>query len=251
MIREFELRLADVLGSRLPAPFTGQVDPAPAIGPPGDQPRIIVGVQRFHRLTADFDNQRHLVVPGAELPRRVVRLACEVACTVQPSSDGGRTQQLTGVDALVYTLDDPAFAGTLAAPGDPGFLLDSFELTDAATALDPSLSDSPLIGVTARAVGVFWPPGVAGQAGPTIEAIRIRQAGLPIQIVLPAQRLVSGGGPATPSGVRLVDLTGGTGEITYTPPAEEATDLLVVALEDGVGGPGVELSRTALTVGST
>ena len=299
MIRELELRLAEVLGERLPAPFAGRVDAAPVGGPPGAAPQIVVGVRRADRLRPDFSSLRHEVVPGAGVPRRVVRLACDLALEVQPGSGADRAQQVAGVDALVYALDDPALLGALSAPGDPGFLLDTLDLVEAGTPLHPTDPQVGAVGVSVRAVGMFWPVGVPGQAGDLIDTIRLREASLPVEVVLPAERLVAGGPAAavglrlpatgtllvdadgttaapfgrlavrlaapggkpgkgtltggtagTPAGVRLVELARGAAELTYTPPAEPADDVLVVALDDGDGGAGVELGRTPLPVGS-
>lgn len=297
MIRDLEVRVATVLGATLPAPFAGRVDPAPAAGTPGAQPRIVVGAHRVERLSPDFGSLRHEVVPGVQAPRRVVRLACELLLVVEAGNASGREQQLAGVDALVYALDDPALLAALAAGGDPGFLLDAIDLVDAHVPLDPTDADAVPVGVSVRAVGVFWPVGAAGQDGPVVRFVRIREASLPVGVVLPDVPLVPGGPSAviglrvgatgtlvvdaagvtttpvgrvtarvlapdgkpgkgtlaggdtgTEAGARLVELTAGVAEVTYTPPAEAATDLLVVTLEDGEGGAGIELSRTELTV---
>lgn len=293
MIRELEVRLAAVLGATLAPPFAGRVDPAPASGPPGDQPRIVVGVHRVARLSPDFGSPRHDVVPGAQAPRRVARLACELSLRVQPADTAGREQQLAGVDALVYALDDPALLAALPTPGDPGFLLDALELVDATVPLDPAETGAVPVAVSVRALGVFWPVGAAGQDGPVVRTVRVRGASLPVTVAPPPDPLAPGGPPAviglrleatgtlvvdadeaaaapfgrvaarllTPDGkpgkgtlsggvdgpapgVRLFELTAGTAELTYTPPAEAATDLLVVTLDTG---EGVEVSRTELT----
>jgi hypothetical protein len=56
------------------------------------------------------------------------------------------------------------------------------------------------------------------------------------------------GGADGEDGVRLVEVTDGEATATYTPPAAPAVDVLVVALDDGEGGLGVELARTAIVV---
>lgn len=56
------------------------------------------------------------------------------------------------------------------------------------------------------------------------------------------------GGSAGADGVRLVDVVDGAATITYTPPAAPATGELVVALDDGEEGLGVELGRYRLRV---
>ncbi len=56
------------------------------------------------------------------------------------------------------------------------------------------------------------------------------------------------GGTEGNAGVRLVPLTDGSATVTYTPPATAATDVLIVALDDGEGGASVEAGRLTLTV---
>jgi hypothetical protein len=56
------------------------------------------------------------------------------------------------------------------------------------------------------------------------------------------------GGAAGSGGVRLVDVVDGVATIDYTPPGAAGRDELVVALDDGAGGLGVELGRVPLLV---
>jgi hypothetical protein len=56
------------------------------------------------------------------------------------------------------------------------------------------------------------------------------------------------GGSAGAGDVHIVALADGQANVTYTPPAQAAVDFLVVALEDGEGGQGIELARFRLNV---
>lgn len=105
--------------------------------------------------------------------------------------------------------------------------------------------------------------------GPAADlSIRIRSAGAfrevadgtlqpipigPLALVLarPGGRPGAGtltGGTAGSAGARLVNVTEGEAAVGYAPPAESGTDTLVVALDDGEGGPGIELGRFPLVV---
>ena len=77
MLREFETRLADVLGSRLPAPLAGTVDVAPG----RDIARLVVAVTSAETIEDDLLSIRRERVPGSTSPRRVLKLRCEVAIT--------------------------------------------------------------------------------------------------------------------------------------------------------------------------
>jgi hypothetical protein len=58
------------------------------------------------------------------------------------------------------------------------------------------------------------------------------------------------GGTAGAGDVRLAAIADGAATIDYAPPAAPATDELVVGLDDGAGGLGVELGRVRLRVRS-
>ncbi|HEX6044802.1 MAG TPA: hypothetical protein VFZ22_09970, partial [Pyrinomonadaceae bacterium] len=56
------------------------------------------------------------------------------------------------------------------------------------------------------------------------------------------------GGNAGPAGSRTIPVAGGQAAFQYTPPAQAALDQLVVSLDDGEGGIGIELGRFPLEV---
>ena len=108
MIAEFEQRLAEVLGGVLPAPFGGRVQVAPGTVP-ASQPAVLLGVTHAERLADDIGGNPHALAPGVDEPRRVLRLRCTVALEVRAANGAGREQQVEGLDAALYALDDPVF----------------------------------------------------------------------------------------------------------------------------------------------
>jgi hypothetical protein len=288
VIAEFEQRLADVLGGLMPAPFGGRVQVAPGTLA-ADEPAVLVGVTRTERLPDELGGNRPAVAPGADEPRRVVRLRCTVTLEVLAAQNAGRAQRLDGLDAALYALDDPGFRrGTPLAGGaaDPGFLVHELAVVEGQAPFD---EDDPLgpAALKLRAEGLFWPPGVGGQAGDRVGEIRLRGIVLPLEVSLPLDADLVAGGPAVTltvrigaagpppfgplalslrgpagqagagtlqggtagsDGTRLVELEAGAAEVVYVPPGAAARDQLIVALDDGEGGPGIELGQRVLEV---
>ena len=296
MIAEFEQRLANVLGGRLPAPFTGRVAVAPGFSA-GNQPRLLIGVRSTEPIAPDLGSQRPEAAPGADDPRRVLRLRCLVGLECFAGGNGGRAQQVQALDAALYALDAPDLrnGSALAASGDPGFLIQEMRLLGSTAPLDPGGAEEP-VGLTLAAAGWFWSVGVVGEAGEPIQEVRLRGGLLPISLRPEDPPLVAGGpeidltlrfgplgllrladpplppqtfgrigasligasgglgagtlsgGEAGAAGIRLYPLTDGQATLTYEPPDEATVDTLVVALDDGEGGLGLELGRVALKV---
>lgn len=196
MIADFEQRLADLLGARLPAPFTGRVQRAPAPAASA-QPEVSLGVVSARSAQSGpagrglGARQRFEVVPGAAEPRRVLRLAFDVAIAVQAASGAGRRQVLAGLEAAAYTLDtaDVRDGSALASEDDLGFQVSRLELGELRVALDPLAVPELLL----AGEGWFWPVGQAGQAGVAIREIQARSVALPIQVEPARARLVAGG----------------------------------------------------------
>lgn len=298
MIAEFEQRLADVLGARLPAPFGGRVRVAPG-DVPASQPAVLVGVVRAERLAEGVGGVPPRVAPGAADPRRVVRLRCELGVEVRAGSGQGREQQVLGTDATLFALDAPDLRrGTALAGGaaDPGFVIDELHVVHALAPLRPGPAPANPVALSAAAEGIFWPVGSAGQAGARIGEVRVRGAALPIEAGLAEPPVAGGaavgvtvrvdgtgvlrlrdgqapaalpfgslalalrgpggqpgagtlgGGAAGADGVRLVELDEDEATASYAPPADPASDELVVALEDGEQGLGLELGRLRVEV---
>jgi hypothetical protein len=298
LISEFEQRLAEVLGGRLPNPFGGRVRVAPG-DVPAAQPAVLLGVVRAEHPADDVGGMPVRITPGAAQPRRVVRLRCTVGLEVRAATGQGRRQQVRGIDATLFALDAPDVRTGAALAGgaaDPGFVIDELRVLDASAPLAPGAPPAGPVGLSLAAEGIFWPVGAAGQAGERIGEVRVRGANLPIDVLLAEPPVAGGaavavtvrvgasgtlrlrdgqapavlpfgdlalalrgpggqagaggllGGNAGADGARVVELDGGEAALEYDPPAAPATDELVVALEDGEGGLGVELGRLRLAV---
>lgn len=287
MLSEFERRLADVLGARLPVPFRGGVDVAPG----RDDAQVVLSVRHVEPLDEHLFGMRPEVVPGAPTQRRVVRLRCDIGLDVRVLTDQSRATQLRALDSVIYELDEPGFrSGARLQPtdgSDPGFLVQRMFI---------SLSDPPQA-ITLRAEGLFWPPDVPGETGIPIERAQLRVSLQPVNLI-PARPVLRAGGEtaelaidfgatgtmrvesegrvtslpfgavviavedaggrpgagtlsggnAGPAGSRTIPVVGGQAAFQYTPPAGPALDHLVVSLDDGEGGIGIELGRFRLEV---
>lgn len=185
MLREFELGLANALGARLAAPLAGNVDVAPG----RDVARVVLRVGHAEPVEHDLLNLRHERVPGGANPRRVLKLRCQVQLDVRSPEAGGRDAAMTAHDQTLYLLGSSEFAdGSVLLPADdsdPGFVIQRLRLLDS----------NPPASILLEADGFFWPVGVAGQAGPEIVAIRLRQALRPLRLSPSRPPLVAAGAP--------------------------------------------------------
>jgi hypothetical protein len=199
VISDFERRLADVLGARLTAPFAGRVDVPPG-NLAGNGPVVLAGVTRVRTSDSPFGGSKPELVPGANDPRRVLRLSCDITVEVRPGAPpADRTRQMQGLEQVLYALDAPDFRSGQAlmsgAPADPGFFVQSLAIAEGIAVIDPTLDDAPPVIVAARAEGWFWPVGVAGEEGIAIGEVRLRGASLPLSITPVRPALGAGGGP--------------------------------------------------------
>ncbi|HVF13860.1 MAG TPA: hypothetical protein VM942_04625 [Acidimicrobiales bacterium] len=228
MLADFERRLAEVLGARLPAPFAGRVVVAPEV-PAGPGPVVQVAVGAVTPLDPDFGSIRRESAPGTADQRRVVRLRAQVGVEVTPGGGGGRAQRVAGADLLLHLLDGSDFrdGSALVEPGDPGFLLDSLRVAGG----DLSVAGTePAVAVSAE--GWFWPPGEVGETGEPIVEAQVRQVVLPIVLRPAVSRLVAGAGP-----VPLELVVGTTGTMSVADGATIASAFGAVAVGlVGVGG---------------
>jgi hypothetical protein len=194
VIAAFEQKLAEVLGARMPVPFRGRVNPPP-LPNASDNPDVMVGVVQADLVEPDFGSRRPEIAPGVADPRRVMRLRCTVGVRVRAGGNGGRTQQVAGIDAAMFILDAPDFrdGSALQNGGDPGFLIQQMALVRGDSSIDPEEPESPPFGLTLVADGWFWPAGTPGQAGVQIADIRVRGAQLPISVSPASPELVAGG----------------------------------------------------------
>jgi hypothetical protein len=206
MVGDFERRLAEVLAARLPAPLTGQVFVAPAPAP-GAAASLVLGVIAVRPVDPDFLSRRPEVVPGVTQPRRIVRLACDVAIEARPGQNQGRAEQVAAVDAALFALgaDDVQSGAALTDATDRGFLIEQMALASGTAPLAPAAAGAPPVGLVLAARGLFWPVGQPGQAGVEIGEIRLRGALLPVEVVAPTASLTAGG-PAIAITVRVPTL---------------------------------------------
>jgi hypothetical protein len=288
VLREFETRLADVLGSRLPAPLAGTVDVAPG----RDIARLVVAVTSAETIEDDLLSIRPERVPGSTSPRRVLKLRCEVAITANLLQGETRADQMLAIDQTLYALDEAALRdGSALLPADasdPGFFIRRLTLGHS----------EPPGAIKMSAEGYFWPVGTPGQDGPQILRARIRSTLEPVRLSpdapivaggptidfainfgatgkieltadgisnsafgsLVASLVDSGGRPGAgtlaggadgPAGSRILTIADGAATVQYTPPATPATDFLLVRLDNGEGGGGTEIARFPLRARSS
>lgn len=236
MLSHLESRLADVLGNRLAAPFGGRVFVTP--GPDlTDEPALLVGVQRAEVLPSGFDSTRPEIVPGADDPRRVVRLRCLIRIEARESSDGGREERLAALDAVLYELDSPDLRDASALAGaddDPGFVL-SGQLPQAVVVENDEVNDNRPAAVLVEAEGWFWPPEVPGITGVPITSALVRAALLPVALVPWPLDLRTGDEPLSLS-LRFGAV--GTMDLGGSEPATLPFGALAVRVIDAGGRPG-------------
>lgn len=230
MLTEFEVRLVNVLGSRLAAPFGGRVVRRSATAPAGPGPVVRIGIDAVRPREPDFGSIRPELVPGSDDHRRVLRLELDVAIVTEPEIIGDSIGQLAAVDALVYELQSPDLrsAEALVQPGDQGFLIETLALDHSDLVVEPALR--------IVATGWFWPVGAAGQTGRPIEQARVREFRLPVLLDLGAPLIA--GGPDIEFELAL----GATGTLNVADDATVAAPFGQVALqlvsESGASGAG-------------
>lgn len=227
MLADFEGRLANVLGSRLEAPFAGRVRRRGSADPAGNGPVIRLAVEEIVPLEPDFGSVRPEVVPGSGDQRRIARLRATVGVEIDPQGTD-RLQVLDGVDALIYELQQPEMrsAALLHLPEDQGFRLDFLHIVPSSTVEAPQL--------LLATEGWFWPIGAAGAAGVEIETAMLREFRLPVTLSVSSP--LTAGGSTTSISLRF----GSTGTLAID--AQDTDPLpfgsVALRLNDDGGGPG-------------
>jgi hypothetical protein len=231
MLSEYETRLADLLGSRLDAPFVGRVfvPPGPSAA---NAPALLSGLLDAVPLPESFGSRRPEIVPGADDPRRVVRLHTRVRVEVRASGAGGREQTMAGIDALLYLLDAPDLrdASALTSPGDPGFALSRQLPTGVELAPETGLP-----AVLVEAEGWFWPRNAPGITGRPILQAQVRMAQLPVAL---APWPLAPGAGGDPMDLRVLVGAVGTVRLDGGVPAGLVFGALALRLIDAGGRPG-------------
>lgn len=239
MIAAFEQGLANVLGSRLAAPFGGRVQVMPGAGL-GGSPHVLVAATEVVPAGSDLGIGRRPELTTQDPVRRlrVLRLAVTVELRVVPSGPAVRPEAIQGLERLLYLLETPDIAAGRALdatpPADLGFRIARMALVDA-SGPTPADADGAAV-VRLLAEGWFWPAGVVGEAGPEIEEIRVRAAFLALRLVGAQEALVAGGAVAS---MRLEsDAVGEMRLRADAPPEAAAFGTLSLALRRADGSPG-------------
>lgn len=162
MILEFENHLTAVLGHRLQGRYHNRVSVHPGPEPDGE-PRILVGVIHVQPLEMDIGTTLPPLTPGAEHPRRVIRLRCQVRLEMILVADQDHADQMAALGTLLYLLDDPELRNGRALidddTADPGFVIEELRLIETGAATDQQVEGSVPTVVTLSAGGWFWPVG--------------------------------------------------------------------------------------------
>lgn len=281
MLSDFETRLADVIGSRLAAPLAGAVDVSPgraasrivlgitsaqrldddllslrAERVPGDvAPRRVLKL----RCTVELDAK----IPGGG-GRADQMVAIENALYLLDdgsmrdgsallpgdNSDPGfliRSMTVTGsLPPQSITVDAEGFFWPKGTTGQSGPAIQQARIR---SALLPLLLDPQPTALVAggQATDFTITFGATGTTTLTKDAIQNSDYGtLVISVVDAGGRPGKGtlaGGNAGPGGTRIYPVSDGSVLLSYTPPAQPASEFLVITLDDSAGGPGIELGH--------
>jgi hypothetical protein len=245
MLGEFELQFRDTLRAKLPEAIRDQVQLASGAT---TQTGILLGLRAAEPMPSEMGSLRREIVPGADAPRRVVRLRCTLDCSFIPADEEqDRETLMAWLGLVLYALDDTdvregrAFTGT--AP-DPGFLIHSTNITTLDSPFDIHATEPQRLKLSLSVDGWFWPVGEAGQAGIEIGEIRIRGVIHPV-ILSPADPGLVANGPAVDLSAKFE--TRGTSRITADELNNEAFGEVIARIEkeDGTAGDGTLSGGTA------
>ncbi|PCK07956.1 MAG: hypothetical protein COA42_11765 [Alteromonadaceae bacterium] len=196
MISDFETRLATLLGTQLPLPFTGTVARAADNDTAhGSEPRIYLGAYKIDAEPKGFGGNRSVEAPGVSDRIRVLSATVYVNINVLPANNEDRRQQLQGIEQLRYLLDDESFqtGAALIDTGDQGFRIDRMGVLDSVIDVSNAPNSDRPPGITLVAEGVFWPIGVSGETGVVIDEMRIRGVLVDLQLGSPLPAISAGG----------------------------------------------------------
>jgi hypothetical protein len=289
VLSDFETRLAGVMGSRLAAPLAGAVDVSPgrdasrlvlgitgvqrldddllSLRPelvPGDvAPRRVLKLRCTVELDAKLPNggsrsDQMQAIDGALYLLEDSSLRNGSALLPGDNSDPGfliRSITVTGgIPPQSITLDADGFFWPKGTPGQSGPAIQQARIR---SALQPLLLDPQPAALAAGGPAMDFTIsfGTSGTTTLTADGIQNSAYGsLVISVVdaggRPGQGTLTGGG-AGPGGARVYAVSAGSAALSYTPPAQAATEFLVVKLDDSIGGPGIELGRFPLRTRSS
>ncbi len=198
MIDEFEQRLSEVIGARLPPPFQGRVAVEPGGAADNAAPRVLVGVREAEPVQNDIGSRRPEALVPADALGRIVRLECTVGLRVIPGDGEGRRQQVLGLDAALYTLDGAELrdGSALHDDTDRGFFIEKMRIMESRYPFGDEGGEADAAELLLEAKGWFWPKGAPAEEAGRIGEIRIRGAVIPIDLD-PVQPELTAGGAAT------------------------------------------------------
>lgn len=287
MLSTFERRLADALGTRLPDPFRGLVDVTPGrdeaqvvlsvrhVEPLdehlfGVRSEIVPGAptqRRVVRLRCDVGFEVRLLNNQTRL-QQLRALERVIYALDEPGFKSGAPLQPTDgsdpgflVQRMFVSVSEPPSSVTMRAeglfwppdtPGQTGIAITRAQLR---VSMQPVrlIPEQPRLTAGGDAVDFVIVFGAAGTL--SIESGG-RVTSLPFGAVVVAVEDAGGragagvlsGGADGPGGARAIQVVSGRAAMQYTPPAQPALDQLVVSLDDGEGGIGIELGRFPLNV---
>ena len=289
MLSDFETRLADVMGSRLAAPLAGAVDVNPgrdvsrivlgitsvqrldddmlSLRPervPGDvAPRRVLKLRCTVELDAKLPNggsrlDQMQAVEGALYLFEDTSMRDGSALLPGDNSDPGfliRSMTVSGsIPPQSITIDADGFFWPKGTVGESGQAIQSARIR---SALMPLLLDPQPAALVAGGSATDFTITFGASGTTTVAADGIQNSAygsLVFSVVdaggRPGQGTLAGGGDG-PGGARLCVVSDGSAALRYTPPAQAATEFMVVKLDDNAGGPGIELGRFPLRTRSS
>ena len=289
MLSDFETRLADVMGSRLAAPLAGAVDVSPgreasrlilgvtsvqrldddllSLRPelvPGDvAPRRVLKLRCTVELDAKLPNggsraDQMQAIDGALYLLDDGSMRNGSALLPGDNSDPGfliRSMTVSGgIPPLSISVEADGFFWLTGTPGQSGPAIQQALIR---SALQPLLLDPQPAALIAGGPATDFTISFGTSGTTTLAADGIQNSAygsLGISVVDAGGRPGQGtltGGAAGPGGTRIYAVTNGSAAFSYTPPAQAATEFLVVTLDDSAGGPGIELGRFRLRTRSS
>jgi len=289
VLSDFETRLADVMGSRLAAPLAGAVDVSPgreasrlilgvtsvqrldddllSLRPelvPGDvAPRRVLKLRCTVELDAKLPNggsraDQMQAIDGALYLLDDGSMRNGSALLPGDNSDPGfliRSMTVSGgIPPLSISVEADGFFWLTGTPGQSGPAIQQALIR---SALQPLLLDPQPAALIAGGPATDFTISFGTSGTTTLAADGIQNSAygsLGISVVDAGGRPGQGtltGGAAGPGGTRIYAVTNGSAAFSYTPPAQAATEFLVVTLDDSAGGPGIELGRFRLRTRSS
>lgn len=289
MLSDFETRLADVMGSRLAAPLAGAVDVSPgrdasrlilgvtsvqrldddllSLRPelvPGDvAPRRVLKLRCTVELDAKLPNggsraDQMQAIDGALYLLDDGSMRNGSALLPGDNSDPGfliRSMTVSGgIPPQSISVEADGFFWPAGTPGQSGPAIQQALIR---SALQPLLLDPQPAALIAGGLATDFTISFGTSGTTTLAADGIQNSAygsLGISVVDAGGRPGQGtltGGAAGPGGTRIYAVTNGSAAFSYTPPAQAATEFLVVTLDDSAGGPGIELGRFRLRTRSS